>query len=590
MMTTTPALVQFLSTIVAAAGVCAFLRLLQLSVQMYRETTSKGRKPVQQSRTTYLPQHGPKGWPLIGSIVEHLRNWDRLHDWILEYFEKYHTVTAVMHCGLECYYTVDPENVKYILKTNFKNFPKGPMFHERMEILLGKGIFNSDGELWRQQRKAASVEFTMRSLRDFYAGAFAHSALKLSCVLDDIIRQGISIDMQDLFMRMTLDSIGKVGFGVEIGSLPWQLPLPENAFAKAFDFANNTVFWRFLDPSWKLKRFLRVGCEGELVRCMKVIDSFTYGVIAQRKLDLSNARAQQVEGVSQQAPKLDIMTRFLRLAEEEQNGIDYKMLRDIVLNFVIAGRDTTAVTLSWFIYSIMEKPDIAQRLYEELRNFEAKKGPQMSHSCTDKAGPNGTTTTAHDQADGKLRSFAKLLTFENLKPDELPYLQAALSETLRLFPAVPMDGKGIAEDDVLPDGTRVKAKKIIIYSPWGMGRMTSIWGPDAKEFKPERWLQTGKYLPESEFKFTAFQAGFRTCLGKDLAYTQMKVTAAILCRFYEFQLVKGHQVTYKTMTILSMANGLQVNIKRREDASPHIGWESEQCGLNSSTMSESAQA
>lgn len=65
-----------------------------------------------------------------------------------------------------------------------------------MEILLGNGIFNSDGECWKQQRKTASAEFSMRSMRDFYAGAFADSALKLSCVLDDIVRQGTSVDMQ----------------------------------------------------------------------------------------------------------------------------------------------------------------------------------------------------------------------------------------------------------------------------------------------------------------------------------------------------------------------------------------------------------
>lgn len=76
------------------------------------------------------------------------------------------------------------------------------------------------------------------------------------------------------------------------------------------------------------------------------------------------------------------------------------------------------------------------------------------------------------------------------------------------------------------------------------------------------------------------QAGLRTCLGKESAYTQMKITAAILCRFYEFQLVKGHHVTYRTMTILSMANGLNVNVKRRDEASPHVD-ASGQCEQNS---------
>lgn len=107
------------------------------------------------------------------------------------------------------------------------------------------------------------------------------------------------------------------------------------------------------------------------------------------------------------------------------------MLRDIVLNFVIAGRDTTAVTLSWFLYSIVEKPEIAQRLYEELSEFQTKKRP-LSHTEDQ---PNATSS---DHVDGKLRDFAKLLSYDNLKPEELPYLQAVISETLRLFPAVPM--------------------------------------------------------------------------------------------------------------------------------------------------------
>lgn len=97
-------------------------------------------------------------------------------------------------------------------------------------------------------------------------------------------------------MRMTLESIGRVGFGVDIGTLPWQFPLPDNPFAKAFDFANDTVCRRFVDPFWKVKRFLNVGYEAELAKAVKVLDSFTYGVIAQRKLDIKTSRNEQAEG------------------------------------------------------------------------------------------------------------------------------------------------------------------------------------------------------------------------------------------------------------------------------------------------------
>lgn len=67
------------------------------------------------------------------------------------------------------------------------------------------------------------------------------------------------------------------------------------------------------------------------------------------------------------------------------------------------------------------------------------------------------------------------------------------------------DPKGILEDDVLPDGTKVKAGGMVTYVPYSMGRMEYNWGPDAADFKPERWLKDGFFQNASPFKFTAFQ-------------------------------------------------------------------------------------
>jgi len=67
------------------------------------------------------------------------------------------------------------------------------------------------------------------------------------------------------------------------------------------------------------------------------------------------------------------------------------------------------------------------------------------------------------------------------------------------------DVKSGAADDVLPDGTVVKKGNMINYAPYAMGRMPALWGPDATEFKPERWLVDGVVQPESPFKFPVFQ-------------------------------------------------------------------------------------
>lgn len=70
------------------------------------------------------------------------------------------------------------------------------------------------------------------------------------------------------------------------------------------------------------------------------------------------------------------------------------------------------------------------------------------------------------------------------------------------------DGKSAAEDDVLPDGFKVKKGDGVTYMAYAMGRMTYIWGEDAEEYRPERWLENGIFQPESPFKFAAFQVTF----------------------------------------------------------------------------------
>lgn len=70
------------------------------------------------------------------------------------------------------------------------------------------------------------------------------------------------------------------------------------------------------------------------------------------------------------------------------------------------------------------------------------------------------------------------------------------------------DGKEAAADDVLPDGSRVKKGNITGYVPYSMGRMKALWGDDALEFKPARWLKDGVFQPQPLFKFTAFQVQF----------------------------------------------------------------------------------
>ncbi|CAK9872768.1 unnamed protein product [Sphagnum jensenii] len=118
-------------------------------------------------------------------------------------------------------------------------------------------------------------------------------------------------------------------------------------------------------------------------------------------------------------------------------------------------------------------------------------------------------------------------TYEELK--KMHYLDAAMTESVRLYPPVPFDSKLEMEEDTWPDGTHIPKDSVVAYAPYAMGRMEQLWGSDCLEFKPERWLDdNGVFQPQSPYKYAVFQAGQRVCLGKELAMLQMKLLVATL--------------------------------------------------------------
>ena len=128
------------------------------------------------------------------------------------------------------------------------------------------------------------------------------------------------------------------------------------------------------------------------------------------------------------------------------------------------------------------------------------------------------------------------------------------------------DFKYVIDDDVLPDGTFVPRGSTVTYSIYSIGRMKTIWGQDCLEFRPERWLtaEGDRFeTPKESFKFVAFNAGPRTCLGKDLAYLQMKSVASAVLLRYRLSPVPGHRVVQKMSLTLFMKNGLHVYLQPR---------------------------
>ncbi|CAI9296357.1 unnamed protein product [Lactuca saligna] len=99
-----------------------------------------------------------------------------------------------------------------------------------------------------------------------------------------------------------------------------------------------------------------------------------------------------------------------------------------------------------------------------------------------------------------------------------------------------------------------------------MGRMKSIWGSDCMEFKPERWISVdGRIIRQPSYMFPAFNAGPRSCLGKNMSFTQLKIVAATIIYHYHVDLVEGHLVVPSNSIILKMKNGLKVTLTKRSE-------------------------
>ncbi|KAK4748373.1 hypothetical protein SAY87_014959 [Trapa incisa] len=469
---------------------------------------------------------GKKYHPIAGTMFNHLLNFSRIHHYMTRLAAKHRTYRVLNPFRNEVY-TSDPANVEYILKTNFNNYGKGEYNYSLLSDLLGNGIFTVDGENWRQQRNISSYEFSTRVLRDFSSVVFRKNAVKLANMLYEVATNNQVIDIQDMFMKSTLDSIFKVTFGVEL-DLMCGSSEESMVFGNAFDDASAMTLWRYVDVFWKVKRFLNIGSEATLKKNIRIIDDFVLKLIRRKIKQMNDSK----DDTSMR--KEDILSRFLHA-----NETDEKYLRDIILNFIIAGKDTTAATLSWFISMLCKYPLIQEKIAEDLKEI---------HGLSEAA---------------SITEFASRLSEETL--EKMHYLHAAITETLRLYPAVPVDAKICFSDDTLPDGFSVRKGDMVSFQPYAMGRMKFIWGEDAEEFRPERWLDEDElFRSESPFKFTAFQAGPRICLGKEFAYRQMKIFSALLVRCFVFKLAdENRPVNYRTMINLHIDGGLPVRVFHR---------------------------
>ncbi|TMW98560.1 hypothetical protein EJD97_003878, partial [Solanum chilense] len=474
----------------------------------------------------------PTNWPLVGMLPGLIQNTHRVHEFVTDAlveskgtFEFHGPVLANLNMLL----TSDPANIHHILSKNFSNYPKGVEFRKIFDM-IGNGIFNVDYELWEMHRKTTMSLMNHPKFQTMLErNMWSVVENGLWPILDGFAEQGTLFDLQDIFQRFTFDAITKLLLDHDPQSLSIGLPrVPcENAFNDSLDAF---MYRHFLPEScWKLQKWLQIGKEKKLIQAWEAIDQFIYPCISRKQEELMHtSRAKDEEFIF-----LNAYIRMYNQWKDGDLGTLQTFLRDTFLSLLFAGRDTTSAALTWFFWLLDKNPLVEKKIREEI------------------------------QQKLNLKEGENLKFFETEEARKLVYLHGALCETLRLFPSVAIEHKLPLEFDILPSGHRVSPNTRVVLSFYTMGRMESIWGKDCLEFKPERWIsKRGGIKHEPSFKFPAFNAGPRTCIGKEMAFIQMKIVAATIIYNYYIKL-EDQIILPNSSVIIQMKNGLKVRVVKR---------------------------
>ncbi|XP_014490136.1 alkane hydroxylase MAH1-like [Vigna radiata var. radiata] len=455
-------------------------------------------------------------YPILGMLPTLLFNLWRLHDFITEILTKHGGTGEFMgpwFTKMNYLVTCDSLNVQHMLCKRFDNYVKGHDFRDIFEP-FGDGFGAADDETWKYIRNLLRSQMKQPRLKAFVDQTVQKKILtSLLPILDHAQQQGRVVDIQDVLVRFTSDNICLTTVGHDPKSL--SVDFPEVAIEMAFRETEKSIFYRHTVPKtiWKLQKRLQIGQEKKMREAYKTFDEFIYALIASKREELSKCTKEEIS----EAP-FNLLTVWMT-EDEGLREHDDKFVRDSAFNFLVAGRGAMASTLTWFLWLVSKHPLVEAKILEEIRdNFKTneKKNDDCGDHCFDEDHHN-----------------------DNL--DQEQYLKQSAS------------GEALGMEEV--------TKLVYLHG----ALCEEIWGKDCLEFKPERWISDrGEIVYAPAYKFIAFNAGPRICLGKDLAFVQMKMVAAAILSKYCFKVVEGHVPTPTHSIVLLMKNGLKARIMKRE--------------------------
>ncbi|EMD37101.1 hypothetical protein CERSUDRAFT_115012 [Gelatoporia subvermispora B] len=443
----------------------------------------------------------------IGEVGEHEFAWQ-------ERYGPVYRIKALF--GEDRLVIADPKALQYCLQNADSNWPKPVIRRELGRFFLGRGIAWAQGDDHKRHRKVMTPAFGNIETRGMMP-VFRKIADRMCRHWRDIIDQGIDsksarIEVADWLSRATLDAVGEAAFQYEFGSLENR----DNELARSYNsllvdafsapskgkiFAQQILgyapigFFRFIEklPSSSLKRLRETAQEGDKVA---------------RQLVDEKLRSLRVGLPQSRRDVMDILVQA-NLSEKSSTRLSDEELYAQLRTVIAAGHETTGNQISFTLYELARHPNVQDKLRKEI------------HAMLRSVNARGNTEYEMSDLDG------------------MQYTLAVLKEVLRLHPVVYGPFVYAEKDDILPLQTPIKTKdgrliseipvaagQYVHMSFAGYNRLRSVWGLDAHEFRPERWLDESSTRQESHFGVYSnlgnFASGNVSCLGWRFAVIEIQ--------------------------------------------------------------------
>lgn len=368
-----------------------------------------------------------------------------------------------------------------------------------MSHLMGsKSILHAHGDEWKALRKRYNPAFAPKHLMTLLP-CILEKIPKFVQHLDTLAETGHDFSLVGLGTNLAFDIIGAVVMGVDFEAQPDDssrqselVRLYVELYSTFWNEAANFPWWMIPKTAMRRRRL------GQRINVL--LDDMIRNKFAEHKA---------LEGDQSRS----ILSLSLQDATDLTPGL-LNETRDQIKTFLLAGHDTSSITLAWVFYWLSRSPRALRAVREELDGL---------------LGPESDPETV----------YAKLLSPEG--PDlvrRMAYISAVIKETLRLHPPAATaryvkQGTGFTVRT--PDGHDYCLDDMIIYNCGSLiQRDPNVYGKSHNYFNPERWLGGGDHSEIPAGAWRPFERGPRNCIGQDFAMIELRVIIAAVARRYNF--------------------------------------------------------